>query len=497
MKKNKKIRYYSRFFLTSCFILAAGDSCIGASDVPVNESFDSLINMIWTSVVGTGSQGMPDKTATAIYMCQPGIPVNPATLDGMLDASNPQGLPAPLQAFSEWFDKIPDITLLRWNPSTGSTVSGAYGSVVGSANSDAKPFTNTEEAIYKRAHDILWTTRPSLLSPDDPSKAETVKSPVYTQYSSAQQAYQTAVANYNMNRVAADLTTPQGQNQWLVQGGILQTAIQNAWDAWNAAYKTDIEQALGILGSTLKNGTATEITRVQGVFQRAGQTSIILGGTNWYPVYTFPVQWWKPDAPGWTSITQTTSSNYKQAEQHTKSFSSSASFLGMFSIGGSGGYSSEHSSEIDVSKNLSLKMEYTVIDIQRPWLDMNWMKAQDWYSSSVKAGEISSGTVSGNNNDMLLPMVPGRFVAARNVEMTANWSKSTADLFAQHIQAGVSFGYGPFKIGGNYEQGDAQQTFKSEFDGKTLKIPGLQIIGFVGATPPKSAPLSKPTVSDN
>ena len=115
-----------------------------AADISVKDTFDDMINTIWTSATGSGQKEMPAKQATAIYLCQPGIPINPATMDDMLDLSNPTGHPAPLQYFSQWFDSIPDISLLRWQPTTGK-VSGAFDAVVNGANSNAAPFTEAEK----------------------------------------------------------------------------------------------------------------------------------------------------------------------------------------------------------------------------------------------------------------------------------------------------------------------------------------------------------------
>jgi hypothetical protein len=469
---------------------------LNSSEIPPKVTFENLLNYLWTTALGTGENSQPkdvlSKAATAIYLCYPGIPINPKSLDNMLDASNPGGDPAPLEYFSRWIDRVPDITRIYWQPLLGKA-SDAYRMILSSANASkiVSTFTPEEKANYEAAKKILWTTKPSLF----PGKPPTVvASDDYQNYLNARTNYLTAVRSYNTNWSTYDFGKLEDRRKWLAVAGGLQMDIDNTWNAWVANYKEDIENALAIMGSSLRNGIGEEITRASQILSGSAVTSSLPGGGTYYPAYTFPYGWWREDSTGWMQATIKSDMSYTHLEDHRKSFSASASFLGLFSFGGSGGYSEHRESEETVSSNISVSIEYAVIDVQRSWLNTEWMKSSAWYVKGERAGKVSSGTIAGNTNDMMMPVVPTRFIAARKIVMSGDWSRDTRERIEKNITAGTSFGFGPFSIGGKYEQHDTSETHTSQFNGNELKVNGIQIIGFMGAAPPKAASLADPSL---
>lgn len=455
------------------------------ADIPVKTTLSNLIDYIWSSVLGTNSTITPKdatpKKATAIYMCYPGIPVDPSTLDDMLDYSNPNGSALPLEYFSNWMDKIPDLTQVMWSP-TLEKVSGGYSSALGKANAspNAGHFSKKEKEKYDAADKLLWVTK---------SDDTQVHSDNYTRFIDARSKYDTVVTNYNMTRNKYDMSIPKEQKEWLAVSPGLKRSIDNAWDGWVAAHKNDIENALAIMGSTLRNGIGTAIKQQQTLFDRAFISPLIPGGADWYSVFTFPTQWWKAEAPGWMKIEIKSDMSYAHMEEHSKNFSAD---LELFSFKANGGYSAERKNETNTSENVSISMEIAVIDLIREWLNVDWMKSSDWYEDNEYAEIVSSGFIDDNNNEMYLPSIPNRLIAARNIVMSGDWSETTSDEFKQKIDAKTSFGYGPFTIRGSYEQGDEDKTMTSQFDGTKLTIDGMQIIGFMAACAPKAASMDDP-----
>jgi hypothetical protein len=47
------------------------------------------------------------------------------------------------------------------------------------------------------------------------------------------------------------------------------------------------------------------------------------------------------------------------------------------------------------------------------------------------------------------------------------------------ISTSASLSFGPFSVGGSYSHSSSKETFKSTFDGVTLKIPGLHILAWI------------------
>lgn len=491
--KNKRRRFFILFasfiYLLSSFKLNAAD------DIPAKQTMDTFVNYMWSAISGTESGAVPlglDKQATSVFMCYPGIPLDPSTLDGMVSSINPQGNIAPLEYFSsKMLDVIPDVSKYVWSPTT-SKVSGAYSLIIKGANATSSNFSEEEKKNYETARKILYVEKPSLFPNKPPSQ---VKSDPYIEYEQKRNAHQNAVSNFNAIKFTFDLSKPEEQRKWLAQAFSLQNNVDNSRSDWITSNKEDIEQAISIMGSTLKNGLGSEIIRCGKVFDTTELASLLPGGAPWHPVWTVPEQWWKDVNNNWTHVDISSKKSYDHIEKHTRSYGGGGGFsFGLFSIGGSYGSSTEHNEEQHTSSNLALSMDFSTVLLQRDWLNTDWMKSETWYLKGSRAGKISSGTFKNNANDNILPTVPVSMIVGKNIKLTADWSNTTSDYFKKSISSNASVGYGPFSISGHYQQGDENKNIASQFDGKTLTVGGIQILGFVCAVPPKSSPLSDPSM---
>lgn len=459
-------------------------------DVPADVTMSNLIDRLWATIVGDPASGQTSKTVepsvTALHMCYPGIPIRPEDFAGMRSDFNPTGDLRPTEAFSKWVDRIPDVGMLRFKP-TESTVSDGYATALGGANANVDPPSPKEKDAYQKAHDYLYHKEKNPFTGE--LGDHEVETELYSTYKLKRKAYEKAVLDFISCWSNFDLSKPEDQRRYQAQGMGLQQAIDSAWDDWNAANRRYVEMALDLLGSQLKNMAATAITAASRVVDQSPVGSLS-GPGRFYPAYTFPNGWWDPAAPGWSALQIKSDYSYLKSETHTKKFSASASFLGLFSFGGSGGWSKEQRHEEQESKNISITMKVAVVDIVRPWLKTGWMKCHNWYLKGEPAGTISSGEVDRQKNSMLLPLIPVQLIVARDIELTGEWSQATKDFMSQQIKAGADFGYGPFKIGGSYEQGDVTSTMASRFEGNSLKVGGMQIIGMVSTCPPMGAPMA-------
>jgi hypothetical protein len=68
---------------------------------------------------------------------------------------------------------------------------------------------------------------------------------------------------------------------------------------------------------------------------------------------------------------------------------------------------------------------------------------------------------------------------ARNVEIESSEFVSAYEEHSSSIGGGASVGWGPFRLSGNYSHSESGRQYNSKRDGNLLKIPGMQIIGFV------------------
>jgi hypothetical protein len=67
----------------------------------------------------------------------------------------------------------------------------------------------------------------------------------------------------------------------------------------------------------------------------------------------------------------------------------------------------------------------------------------------------------------------------RNVVIESEDLCTQLKEFSKDVKVGGSAGWGPFKVSGSYAKSDKGRTFTSENDGKSLKIPGVCVMGFV------------------
>jgi hypothetical protein len=94
---------------------------------------------------------------------------------------------------------------------------------------------------------------------------------------------------------------------------------------------------------------------------------------------------------------------------------------------------------------------------------------------------------------LLLPQFPVQLLVARDIQISGTWSESDKKQIEKAISGGLGVGWGPFKIGGSYEASENHTEFSSTFDGTTITVPGIQIIGFVSSIPtPLCPPINDP-----
>ena len=123
----------------------------------------------------------------------------------------------------------------------------------------------------------------------------------------------------------------------------------------------------------------------------------------------------------------------------------------------------------------------------RSWtLDDNWNLSYD-------NKPVSDGKAKDNTGRLVAYATSALFV--RNVRITSSAWKNHADFMTKSISAGGRVGYGPFSVGGSYSNGQTERNSSYHFEGDTLVIDGMQLIGTVNNVIPQSpnpAPGLKP-----
>lgn len=458
-------------------------------------TMNNLMDRLWELIVGVDGVATSEiyrPSTTALHMCYPGIPINPDKFKDMWTPFNPKGTFSAAEAFSRWVDQIPDVTKLYFKPTT-STFEDSFGTIINGANAINKDPGEKEQSAYGKAHGYLYEKAINPFTGElDDQETETS---LYKEYKKNRKKYQNAFNSLITAWTELDMSKSEDQRKWNSIGRALQSEVDNAWDDWVSSKKNYVEMALNTLGSECNNMTGYAINNAKKLFNNTSAPSVITPGANIHYSYALPDNWWDSSATGYTKINIKEDYSYLNTQSHTKSFDTSTSLsLGLFSMGGKGGWSEEKDSSTDDISNLTISLEIAIFDIIRPWASTGFMKTHNWYLDGEMAGTASSGDVKQQTNDMILPLEPVQFIVARNINLTGNWGEKSKEKIQQNINANADIGYGPFKISGKYEQSDKSETITSKFTGNTLSIEGMQIIGFVSAAPPLTAPKCDPSI---
>ena len=163
--------------------------------------------------------------------------------------------------------------------------------------------------------------------------------------------------------------------------------------------------------------------------------------------------------------------------------------------------------------SVTIKFEYGLCNIYRPWLLSELFVIDGWYLPGEKDKVVSDGTVGGQTSETdshLLSMIPTQFLVVRNVEITAEgWGDAGTQMSNyctnalsndQSSSTSVSGGAGFLCFGGtvshqnaDWSGDDAESSSAAgswsftgnEKHGK-LRINGCQIVGWVGEIIPAS-----------
>lgn len=415
---------------------------------------------------------------------------------------------------------------------SAGTISSSYEAIITKAQGIPAP--PLDPAIQKQIDDAMHV----LFVYDDAGKQKG-RTKAYKNYQDLKQAYadaETAYANAN----AAAMSNPALGQVWPVASKSYKSAVDNAYDDWRSADAATIENALETVKSIGGSIGAHFVAQARALYDAwsLGLSGSVAVGTPYTQV--LPSSWYDPNDTenGFTTI-KASNSNY-QSYSATKSAQAASSWYqghssstsggggGMICgvvFGASGGTTSTdgHSgstasggqaSSFGASmSNVSIKVEFGLCNIYRPWLLRELFVIDGWYLPGEKANVVSDGTIGGQKGDddtHLLAMIPTQFLVVRNVVITADgWGEvgnqmsqycknasSDSQSSSSHISGSVGF----LCLGGtvshdnaDWSGSDAQSEsaagssfFQGNASHGVLTINGCQIVGYIGEIVPAS-----------
>jgi hypothetical protein len=402
---------------------------------------------------------------------------------------NPGGNLNAAETFSGMVDVVP---LVQADYAPGATrLSQAYGDIVRGANSNVE--TNPDQQkIYNQAYSYLNTTT-RIKEFDGTETTQSGPSRVLNTYLGNRDAYANALSGYRLAYNSYDLNDPKQQREWQARAPALQAALDRTWNLWRGEGATQVERALAALDTTINSAVRNVLEAARQTMAQAALTSSGGGGTQWYLSYALPSNWAAPDAAeNFTAITLDSSNLQSEASSRFDSYGGGASWsAGLWSVGGSAAGSSGSSSFHMSSDKLKLSAKLGLVRIYRPWLNDLIFRMNAWFVEGIGKNGISNGQLQGNEH-AALPLIPTAFVVGRDISVEADFTTEDKTHVENSISGSASVGWGPFRVSGNYAHSSSKDTFKSTFDGGTLRIPGIQVLGWVSEIVPASPPLNTP-----
>jgi hypothetical protein len=434
------------------------------------------ISDILTMAPSMGMAGRPaiEPENTFVTLAFPGLPVDVSQFDNAWSPSNPDGEMSKVENFAWFVDQIPKMQAIY--ATSELSVDKLYGQIVQAKVVPEEPDPATEQ-VRQEAEDFLFTDG-------------RVPSPIHQNYLEKQNSYATALMNYMDKYMDHDFSKPRDQRKWALLGPALQVPVDQAWDAFRTA-AGEVEEKLAILRQVRGSNVPKIFSQAAKQYDKTTTASLIDGGSKWHQGFAIPGNWFAESAVNnFTHIKLKSESYYRSERSKFSSWSGNTGLgWGLWSFsGGSSGQSESHDIHRE-TEELEVAFKLGRVTIHRPWLDASLFHLPRWSVGGVEPGGYSTGKI-GPNNDGMFALLPTAFMVARDIEISAQWSESDRNYAERAVEHKTGGGWGPFRVSGKYHSRTESRSFRSEFDGTTISVPGIQVIAWVNSVLPFCPPRS-------
>jgi hypothetical protein len=446
--------------------------------------YDRLYDAL-TYVPGGGKSGDFDKTTTFLQMTK-NVVLNPDDFKNPASSINPKGDLRSAYALSALVDEVPKVSA-EWSES-GKLLSRTYKGIVENANAN-----NQEDAAQRATYDKAYAflnSKTSIPNFDGPPTETFGPSPIALAYDQNQTAYVNAVGGYRTAYNSYNLDDLEDQRKFQAVAPGLQNTIDQAWNKWVREGKQNVERAQDALRTTINNAVAAAIRQAQdAVRDENAMAPLGPGNERWWPSYVLPTNWYDASCRGSKLIL---SSKFLATNTSDEASEYSSHSKGLFwtSSGSAQGKTTIETTSMQ-SNEFELTAELITVRIRRPWLNAMLFSMSDWWAKGIPKGGISSGNIKGNESSVL-PLIPVAFIVAKDVSIKANFTAQDTSHFVSDAssQEQSGWGWGPFSGAGRYTKSrSGKDTFQSTYSNGVLKLPGLQLMGFVSTIVPACPPL--------
>ena len=367
--------------------------------------------------------------------------------------------------------------------------SQTYADTLNNCEVAADDLTDAEEKIIERMRNLLQekVVVENFLTGE---KTEEIRpSRVMLAYEEYRTKYENAVADYAARLARSQTGSAADRIEWNRSGGIYRARARQSLQDWvSRGYMRDVQTAQAtidqILGTSmvlwwekLKSDVDEIDNNVNGAF-----------GYPFFPATVVPGSFARN--PNWSTYQEMHVESHSKMTSSTKQGSATVGFsLGLFNVGAAGGGGVEDFSLDMTGKSFGIKFDYTQVQIVRPAFNANWFWARGWRPKpgfeQLGYPPLHSDGAEHPSGAMIAYPTAALFV--RNLTI---YSREVADHVKSHADKAIgsaAIGIGPFIIGGAYAQTNNSQETAFSFDGSSVTMNGIQMVGTLSTKIPKAA----------
>jgi hypothetical protein len=464
---------------------------------PLNDLGKALTTQIYHTVMG-GDDKVPPPRNTFLTWCTPGLPFTKESFDfcekGIYSAPTADEMKTRLtHAFdlAMLMDFIPDVGAPYSNdrqegmykPDAEKRLSEMYRQILRFSKVVNYELTDKQKEKLEKFRKLLFTTRKVKDLITDEEREVTEEGPVLKSYNERMATYIAAVLEYNAKRVAAAAAAgPEGRAAVADFSMNAQTyflKVKAAADAWTTGgYRNEVDQMNAFINQTTERSMVLWKQQLEETYDKGIVTSTDI------PIpfrYTTLVPGSFASAGGWTGIgvNHDTISWSKDNESTSWNAGAGLSF-GLFSFG-----ADAHGKETEFKENhevhsFALEFELAQALVVRPWFYPEWFANRGWVLRKGEGWTFSDMPSDGNRPPK------GEFIGyatqalfARNVAIKSADFVSAYRKVTSEVGVSGSVGWGPFRLSGGYSHSEEHEKYDAKIDGEWLRVPGMQVIGFV------------------
>lgn len=390
-------------------------------------------------------------------------------------------------------DLVPDVSgildagrINTWNPE--ARISRVYAMALQQSQVyDNEPDEATRNKLDRWRSKLITTRKERDIITDEEVEV-TEESELVRRYNDKMQAFLTAAMEYNNVRISAMAgKDEEAVHRLAVNGPLLQMKVRAALNDWSGVgHKGDVEKLNAAIQSVEDRAFVLLKQRYKEDYVRSLLTNPS-SGSNF--LYTAPATAaFAREGSGWSEFYFNSSSFASNHSFRSTSTGAVGAFhVGTFGVAGGGEVQKQKWQGSVDTKNFRLRFKMARVPISRPWLNIDYLMSGFWRfdqnNEIVRNTMISDGRRPPNG---LMPAVTTDFIFVKDLELHLGESHSDFLHENQTLSGGGGVTFGPFHLGARHSDTSSSGTHNGSWSDQGIRIPGLQLLGFVCFLLPKS-----------